>query len=102
MPDHGVTVAFVELGDTKLELLHPLGEKSPIAGFLKKNARGGIHHICMEVADIKASVKALEGHGIKPLDAPKIGSHGKLVVFLHPKDCLGTLVELEESKLPEA
>ena len=98
-PDHGVTVVFVELPNTKIELLHPLGEASPIAGFLAKNPSGGIHHICYEVDDIIAARDALKAKGARVLGdgEPKIGAHGKPVLFLHPKDFLGTLVELEQA-----
>jgi methylmalonyl-CoA/ethylmalonyl-CoA epimerase len=97
-PEHGVTVIFIELPNTKIELLHPLGEGSPIAGFLAKNPGGGIHHICYEVADIRAARDRLEAGGARVLGdgEPKIGAHGKPVLFLHPKDFDGTLVELEE------
>ncbi|KXJ25944.1 methylmalonyl-CoA epimerase, mitochondrial [Exaiptasia diaphana] len=97
LPEHGVYTVFVELGNTKIELLHPLGEKSPIAGFLNKNKSGGIHHVCIEVKNIYEAVKDLKANNIRALDPePKIGAHGKPVVFLHPKDCGGVLVELEE------
>ncbi|HEU0220716.1 MAG TPA: methylmalonyl-CoA epimerase, partial [Paracoccaceae bacterium] len=98
-PDHGVTVVFVELPNTKIELLHPLGENSPIAGFLAKNPSGGIHHVCYEVADIRAARDQLRARGARVLGdgEPKIGAHGKPVLFLHPKDFNGTLVELEEA-----
>ena len=97
-PDHGVTVIFIELPNTKIELLHPLGEASPIAGFLAKNPSGGIHHICYEVEDILAARDRLVERGARVLGsgAPKIGAHGKPVLFLHPKDFNGTLVELEQ------
>ena len=97
-PDHGVTVVFIELPNTKVELLHPLGEGSPIQGFLDKNPSGGIHHICYEVDDILAARDALEAKGARVLGTgePKIGAHGKPVLFLHPKDFTGTLVELEQ------
>lgn len=97
-PDHGVTVVFITLPNTKIELLYPLGEGSPIAGFLEKNPSGGIHHICYEVEDItKAALKlTTEGARILGDGKPKIGAHGKPVLFLHPKDFNGTLVELEE------
>ncbi|XP_076443907.1 ethylmalonyl-CoA/methylmalonyl-CoA epimerase-like [Babylonia areolata] len=99
LPSHGVTVVFVELGDTKIELLHPLGEKSPIQNFLDKNANGGMHHICLEVNDIEAAIKEVKSKNIRPLsEKPSTGAHGKPVVFLHPKDCNGVLVELEEVK----
>ena len=97
-PDHGVTVVFVELDNTKIELLHPLGDASPIAKFLEKNASGGIHHVCYEVPDILAARDKLKGEGKRVLGdgEPKIGAHGKPVLFLHPKDFNGTLVELEQ------
>lgn len=125
LPEHGVYTVFVELGNTKLELLHPLGEKSPIAGFLQKNKSGGMHHICIEVRkhpclagtrrplyprvghnhilfpqvqDINAAIVDLKAKNIRTLSAePRIGAHGKPVMFLHPKDCDGVLVELEEA-----
>ncbi|KAI7838542.1 hypothetical protein COHA_007685 [Chlorella ohadii] len=98
LPAHGVTVAFVDLGNTKLELLEPLGAASPIAKFLDKNAAGGIHHICLEVEDIQASA-AHAARGARLLDPqPKPGAHGTPVVFLHPKDMCGVLTELEEVK----
>ncbi len=99
-PDHGVTVVFVELPNTKVELLHPLGEKSPIQGFLDKNPGGGIHHICYEVEDIIAAREQLKATGARVLGDgnPKIGAHGNPVLFLHPKDFYGTLVELEQAK----
>uniref|UniRef100_A0A6B2LM95 Methylmalonyl-CoA epimerase, mitochondrial n=1 Tax=Arcella intermedia TaxID=1963864 RepID=A0A6B2LM95_9EUKA len=100
LPDHGVTVSFAQLGETKIELLHPLGDKSPILNFLSKNQRGGIHHICLDVNNLTQAVKTLAQNNIKPLAPPKIGSHGKRVVFLNPKDCLGVLVELEEDIFP--
>lgn len=97
-PDHGVTVVFIELPNTKIELLHPLGEDSPIKGFLEKNPSGGIHHICYEVEDILAARDKLIASGARVLGngEPKIGAHGKPVLFLHPKDFTGTLVELEQ------
>nr|CAB3263682.1 methylmalonyl-CoA epimerase, mitochondrial-like [Phallusia mammillata] len=98
LPEHGVTTVFVELGDTKIELLHPLGDRSPISGFLGKNKSGGLHHICVEVENISDAVKALTDNGIRTLtEEPKIGAHGKPVMFCHPKDCDGVLLELEES-----
>ncbi|XP_053565477.1 methylmalonyl-CoA epimerase, mitochondrial isoform X2 [Bombina bombina] len=98
LPEHGVYTVFVELGNTKLELLHPLGQKSPISGFLQKNKDGGMHHICIEVDNIKEAIADLKKKKIRILsEEPKIGAHGKLVVFLHPKDCDGVLVELEEA-----
>ena len=97
-PDHGVTVVFIELPNTKIELLHPLGEDSPIKGFLEKNPSGGIHHVCYEVEDIIAARDHLQETGARVLGSgePKIGAHGKPVLFLHPKDFAGTLVELEQ------
>ncbi len=97
-PDHGVVTVFVELPNTKIELLYPLGENSPINGFLKRNPDGGIHHLCYEVEDILASRDKLVAEGARVLGSgePKIGAHGKPVLFLHPKDFLGTLVELEQ------
>eukprot|EP00055_Hartaetosiga_balthica_P006710 m.21737 g.21737 ORF g.21737 m.21737 type:complete len:154 (+) comp5382_c0_seq1:58-519(+) len=98
LPDHGVTTAFVNLGDTKIELLHPFGEKSPIANFLEKNKDGGIHHICLEVTDINEAIQHVKAKGIRTLgNEPKIGAHGKPVIFLHPKDCNGVLTELEQA-----
>ena len=98
-PEHGVTVIFVELPNTKIELIHPLGEGSPIAGFLARNPGGGIHHVCFEVADIRAARDKLAGQGARVLGdgEPRPGAHGKPVLFLHPKDFLGTLIELEEA-----
>ena len=98
-PDHGVTVVFIELPNTKIELLAPLGEASPIAGFLAKNPAGGIHHLCYEVADIRAARDRLKAQGARVLGdgEPRIGAHGKPVLFLHPKDFTGTLVELEQA-----
>jgi methylmalonyl-CoA/ethylmalonyl-CoA epimerase len=98
-PEHGVTVVFVTLPNTKVELLHPLGEGSPIAGFLKKSPAGGIHHVCYEVDDILAARDRMREAGARVLGdgEPKIGAHGKPVLFLHPKDFDGTLVELEEA-----
>ena len=98
LPDHGVTIVFVELGNTRVELLEPLGQDSPIAAFLARNPDGGIHHICYEVADIVAARDRLRARGVRILGdgEPKTGAHGKPVLFLHPKDCGGTLVELEE------
>ncbi|MDR6666949.1 methylmalonyl-CoA/ethylmalonyl-CoA epimerase [Rhizobium sp. 1399] len=98
LPAHGVTVVFVELPNTKVELLEPLGEASPIAAFLEKNPSGGMHHICYEVDDILAARDQLMASGARVLDngEPKIGAHGKPVLFLHPKDFFGTLIELEQ------
>jgi len=97
-PDHGVTVIFIELPNTKIELLYPLGDDSPIKGFLEKNPSGGIHHVCYEVEDILAARDKLKESGARVLGTgePKIGAHGKPVLFLHPKDFQGTLVELEQ------
>jgi methylmalonyl-CoA/ethylmalonyl-CoA epimerase len=97
-PDHGVRVVFIELPNTKIELLHPLGADSPINGFLEKNPSGGIHHVCYEVEDIRAARDRLIDNGARVLGSgePRIGAHGKPVLFLHPKDFQGTLVELEE------
>ena len=98
-PAHGVTVVFIELPNTKVELLEPLGEASPIKGFLDKNPSGGIHHVCYEVTDILAARDQLKAKGARVLGDgnPKIGAHGKPVLFLHPKDFNGTLVELEQA-----
>ncbi|RMF05290.1 MAG: methylmalonyl-CoA epimerase [Alphaproteobacteria bacterium] len=98
-PDHGVTTVFIELPNTKIELLEPLGEGSPIAAFLERNPSGGIHHICYEVEDIRAARDRLRQQGARVLGdgEPKTGAHGKPVLFLHPKDFCGTLVELEEA-----
>mgnify|MGYP001585587659 CR=1 FL=1 len=98
LPEHGVRVVFVELENTKVELLEPLGEGSPIAAFLDKNPSGGMHHICYEVADIIAARDGLVADGARVLGDgnPKIGAHGKPVLFLHPKDFFGTLIELEQ------
>ncbi|HUH50137.1 MAG TPA: methylmalonyl-CoA epimerase [Mycoplana sp.] len=98
LPEHGVTVVFVELPNTKVELLEPLGEASPIAAFLQKSPAGGMHHICYEVGDIIAARDRLIAGGARVLGdgSPKIGAHGKPVLFLHPKDFFGTLIELEE------
>jgi len=97
-PDHGVTVVFITLPNTKIELLHPLGENSPISGFLEKNPAGGIHHMCYEVDDIIAARDHLVASGARVLGGgePKIGAHKKPVLFLHPKDFTGTLIELEQ------
>ncbi|EDM08394.1 methylmalonyl CoA epimerase (predicted), isoform CRA_d [Rattus norvegicus] len=98
LPEHGVSVVFVNLGNTKMELLHPLGSDSPIAGFLQKNKAGGMHHVCIEVDNINAAVMDLKKQKIRSLsDEAKIGAHGKPVIFLHPKDCGGVLVELEQA-----
>ncbi|WP_134726051.1 methylmalonyl-CoA epimerase [Paracoccus luteus] len=97
-PDHGVTVVFIELPNTKVELLYPLGDNSPIRGFLDKNPTGGIHHMCFEVDDILSARDTLKAQGARVLGGgePKIGAHGKPVLFLHPKDFDGCLIELEQ------
>ncbi len=97
-PDHGVTTVFVELPNTKIELLEPLGANSPIAKFLDQNGRGGIHHVCYEVEDILAARDDLKakGYTITGSGEPKIGAHGKPVIFLHPREFNGTLIELEQ------
>lgn len=99
LPEHGVRVVFVDLGNTKVELLAPLGERSPIAAFLEKNPAGGMHHVCYEVDDIIAARDRLKAAGARVLGdgAPKTGAHSKPVLFLHPKDLFGTLVELEQA-----
>jgi methylmalonyl-CoA/ethylmalonyl-CoA epimerase len=98
-PEHGVTTVFIELPNTKIELLGVLGENSPVAGFLMRNPNGGIHHLCYEVPDIREARDRLLAEGARSLGngEPKIGAHGKPVLFLHPKDFCGTLVELEEA-----
>ena len=98
-PDHGVTTIFITLPNTKIELLEPLGERSPIAKFLERNPEGGIHHICYEVEDIIAARDKLQAEGARILGdgEPKIGAHNKPVLFLHPKDFCGTLIELEQA-----
>jgi methylmalonyl-CoA/ethylmalonyl-CoA epimerase len=98
-PKHGVTVIFIDLGNTKIELLYPLGADSPIGAFLARNPAGGIHHICYEVDDILAARDQLKATGARVLGdgEPKIGAHDKPVLFLHPKDFLGTLIELEQA-----
>ena len=99
LPEHGVTTVFVEVANTKIELLHPLGEESPIAAFLARNPAGGVHHICFEVTDIRAARDHLLICGARVLGdgEPKIGAHDKPVLFLHPKDFCGTLIELEQA-----
>ncbi len=99
LPEHGVKVVFVELPNTKIELLEPLSPQSPVAKFLERNPDGGIHHVCYEVDDILAARDRLKSEGARVLGdgEPKIGAHGKPVLFLHPKDFLGTLVELEQA-----
>ncbi|HTZ66847.1 MAG TPA: methylmalonyl-CoA epimerase [Roseiarcus sp.] len=98
LPDHGVTVVFVELPNTKIELLHPLGANSPIAKFLERNPNGGMHHLCYEVEDIVAARDRLKAKGARVLggENPKIGAHGKPVLFLNPKDFSGVLIEIEQ------
>ena len=99
LPEHGVTVVFVDVGNTKIELLEPLGGASPITAFLEKNPTGGMHHVCYEVDDILAARDHLKASGARVLGDgnPKVGAHGRLVLFLHPKDFFGTLVELEQA-----
>ena len=99
LPEHGVTTVFVELPNAKIELLHPLGESSPIAGFLARSPGGGVHHVCYEVGDILAARDRLRAAGARVLGdgEPKTGAHGKPVLFIHPKDLSGTLVELEQA-----
>jgi len=99
LPEHGVTTVFVELPNTKIELLHPLGDDSPIAKFLERQPDGGMHHLCYEVDDIEAAARHLAEQGARILGdgKPKTGAHGKPVVFLHPKDFCGTLIELEQA-----
>ena len=98
LPEHGVTVVFIDTGNSKIELLEPLGDESPIAAFLAKNPAGGVHHICYEVDNLQVARDRLASAGARVLGDgnPKIGAHGKPVLFLHPKDFLGTLVELEQ------
>ena len=100
LPEHGVTVVFVELPNSKVELLEPLGAGSPIASFLSRQPGGGVHHLCYEVADIASARDQVIREGIRILGdgEPRIGAHGRPVLFLHPKDCGGTLIELEEAK----
>ena len=99
LPEHGVTVVFVDTGNSKVELLEPLGDGSPIAAFLEKNPGGGMHHICFEVPDIMAAAERLRAGGARILGdgTPRTGAHGKPVLFLHPKDFHGTLIELEQA-----
>ncbi|MYB34083.1 MAG: methylmalonyl-CoA epimerase [Gammaproteobacteria bacterium] len=98
LEEHGVTTVFVNLPNTRIELLHPLGENSPIRRFLENNPDGGMHHVCYEVTDIENAIQHLAGQGLRVLGEgkPRIGAHGKPVVFLHPKDGIGTLIELEQ------
>ena len=97
LPEHGVITVFVELPNTKIELLYPLGENSPIAKYLEKNPGGGVHHVCYEVADIQAAAEKMQQAGARMLGDIKTGAHNKPVLFLHPKDFCGTLVELEQA-----
>ncbi len=99
LPEHGVTVVFIDVGNTKIELLEPLGETSPISAFLRKNPDGGMHHLCYEVDDIYGARDRLKKDGARVLGdgEPKTGAHGKPVLFLHPKDFAGTLIELEQA-----
>ena len=98
-PEHGVTTVFITLPNTKIELIEPLGDASPIAKFLQRNPEGGIHHVCYEVANIRAARDQLKAKGARVLGdgEPKLGAHGRAVLFLHPKDFCGTLIELEEA-----
>jgi methylmalonyl-CoA/ethylmalonyl-CoA epimerase len=98
-PDHGVTTVFITLPNTKIELITPLGEDSPISNFLMRNPQGGIHHVCYEVSDIQAARDRLRARGARILGdgEPRIGAHGKPVLFLHPKDFCGSLIELEQA-----
>lgn len=99
LPEHGVTVVFVDVDNTRIELLEPLGEGSPIAAFLEKTPAGGMHHLCFEVRDIIAARDQLKAQGARVLGdgEPRIGAHGKPVIFIHPKDFCGTLIELEQA-----
>ena len=97
LPEHGVTTVFIDTGNSKIELLEPLGENSPIAAFLERNPAGGVHHLCFEVEDLDAAVSKLTADGYRVLGKPKIGAHGLPVVFLHPKDFGGVLMELEQT-----
>jgi methylmalonyl-CoA/ethylmalonyl-CoA epimerase len=99
LPEHGVTTVFVTLPNTKIELIAPLGDSSPLSGFLERNPFGGIHHVCYEVADVAAAARDLSARGARVLGdgEPKIGAHGRPVIFVHPKDFLGTLIELEQA-----
>jgi len=99
LPEHGVTAVFVELGNTRIELLEPLGAASPVRGFLERNPAGGMHHVCYEVGDIRAARDTLRAKGARVLGngEPHAGAHGKPVLFLHPQDFCGTLIELEET-----
>lgn len=96
LPSHGVTVAFVKGGGTNIELLEPIDDTSPIANFLRKRPKGGMHHMCIDVDDLPAAMETLKERGVRTLAEPKIGAHGRLVVFLHPVDAFGALVELQQ------
>jgi methylmalonyl-CoA/ethylmalonyl-CoA epimerase len=98
LPEHGVTIVFVDLPNVRIELLEPLGEHSPIAGYLDRNPDGGMHHLCYEVADIRSARERLRSAGMRILGdgEPKVGAHGRPVLFLHPKDFAGALIEIEE------
>ena len=102
LPEHGVRVAFVDTGNTKVELLEAFGDDSPVATFLERNPRGGMHHICYEVEDVAVASARLTERGARVLGAPKIGAHGNPVVFLHPNDFSGVLIELEEVRAASA
>ncbi len=99
VPEHGVTTVFVELPNTKIELVHPLGEDSPLAGFLARLPAGGVHHVCYEVEDLQAARDTLTAQGARVLGdgEPRVGAHGNPVLFLHPKDFCGTLIEIEQT-----
>ena len=99
LPDHGVTTVFVKLANTQIELLHPIDDSSPVKNFLDRNPAGGVHHICYEVADIVVARNELKRKGARVIgnEEPEIGAHGKPVLFLHPKDFCGTLIELEQA-----
>ncbi len=99
LAEHGVTTVFITLPNAKVELMAPLGDESPLAGFLERNPFGGVHHVCYEVADVRAASASLSARGARVLGdgEPRIGAHGKPVIFVHPKDFLGTLIELEEA-----
>ena len=96
LPEHGVTTVFIDTGNSKIELLEPLGENSPISAFLERNPAGGVHHLCFEVEELESAVSKLTADGYRVLGKPKIGAHGLPVVFLHPKDFGGVLMELEQ------
>ena len=102
LPEHGVTVAFVDTGNTKVELLEPLDGSSPIAAFLQRSPKGGMHHICYEVENVRVAARKLTDEGARVLGEPKIGAHGNPVLFLHPGDFGGVLIELEEVRRGDA